>query len=130
VPARQRGEDLRQLLGGGLRGALDAGRNDEDVALEGGFELDPDEVVRVVELATALGVRRAEPLLPEESDEDVTGGHGLGDHFDEVGAEIDRVDVHEDVLGAEAGGESVVEAARVPAGIVTAVTEECPCSPR
>jgi hypothetical protein len=67
VPARQRGEDLRQLLGGGLRGALDAGRNDEDVALEGGFELDPDEVVRVVEPATALGVRRAEPLLPSRA---------------------------------------------------------------
>jgi hypothetical protein len=51
-------------------------------------------------------VGHCQPLSPDECDYDVGLSEDSFDHFDEVVARPDGVDVHEHAVGAELGGEA------------------------
>jgi len=62
-----------QLVAMRHRRAVDQHRHHADAALEGGGDLQHDEVVGIIQPATACVVRHRRPGLADQDDEDVTG---------------------------------------------------------
>src|SRR3954447_1397803 len=74
---------------------------------------------------TTTSTWQAPPAPPLDRTQAVAGAARLADRRDEVDAGR-HLDVHEHVGVAEAPGQHVVEAARVPRGVVAAVGDEDP----
>ena len=91
----------RQVRGLGYAGAFDQGGDDELIAGERFADLGFDEVVRMVELAVAVGVSGGEPVLANDRDQRVAGRDLIGDDFREVRAGHERVQISEYVLASE-----------------------------
>ena len=95
------------------RRVLEEHRDHDAIELEGGRELEPDEVTRVLEPALPLASVTVEPVVADERQHDVdrlivasmTSLNGS------PGSE--RVHVHEDELGAERGVEVRLETRRI-----------------
>ena len=67
-----------------------------------------------------------EPLLADQGEQDVARPDRVGDRLDEVVAELDGVDVLEDLIRPEPLGEAVVEPARGVRRVLPAVADEDP----
>ena len=65
------------------------------------LDLDPDEVLRVVKSAPALGVLGGCPAGADDRDQEPAGGDRLVDLLDEVDPRL-HVEVHEHLLLTEA----------------------------
>ncbi len=123
VPAQQGGERGRDVVGPRQLGALHQDRHDAHVALEGGLDLQPHEVV-LLEQARAGAVGGAQPVGSDDRQQHVARLDGVADHLGEVEPERDRVDVHEDVGVAEGLGQPVVQPAGVGSRVVASVVDE------
>ena len=108
----------------GHRRAVDEHRNDAGVARQGGLDLEADEVLRVVEPATAVVVGDGQPLVPDQREQHVAGADGGRDPLHEVVARIDRVDVLEDLVLAEPRTQAVEEPARRVGGLLASIADE------
>jgi hypothetical protein len=124
LPACQRGEAGRQLVGVRHPRPFDQDRDDADVAGQRGLDLQAHEVVGVVQASLSVLVGDREPLLTDQRQEHVAGADRGGDLLDEVVAESDRVDVFEDLVAAVAVGESVEQPASLPGGLLPPVADE------
>lgn len=124
VSPGERDEALGQLIRGRHLGLLDQSRDQPNAAIEGGFDLEADEILWIVEPPTTPPVANLHPLSPDDCNESVAGAHGVLDRLGEVHARLDRVDVHEDVFLAEALGELVVEATGVTGRLLATVVDE------
>ena len=85
-------------------------RDDRHVAIEGGFDLDADEVTSVIEAAAIVLVFARKPVMPDEGNESVTSSDPLGQDFNEIATGRDAVDVNKYALAPEARDEAVVDA--------------------
>jgi hypothetical protein len=103
---------------------LDQKRNDQEVLFESGGDLQPDEVLRVVEPSLSTGRRRSEPVLSDKSQEDPGRLHRLFDLSDEVDSGADRIDVDKDPVRSEPSAQSIVQSPRKAGGVVTPIGDE------
>jgi hypothetical protein len=81
--------------------------------LERRFDLDADEVVRIVEPSSLHAIGDAKPVSPYEGEQDITPGHSLSNCFSKVRAKGNRVNVHEDIIFAETVTKTIIETASV-----------------
>ena len=126
LPADQRLQVFGELVHRRHGGAVEQHRDDADVALQGGAGFEADEVVRVVQPAAAAGVFGVEPFVADQHDQHPARGDGTLDGVDKVGARLDPFHVHEHAVGAEVGGQAVVQPAGVAGRVVASVADENP----
>ena len=96
---RASGRATREVFRRGHDRAADQRGDDADVAHERGLDLEPHEVVLAVEPALAGAVDDRQPARPDHREQHVARPDRRLDRILELDADVDRVDVHEDVLG-------------------------------
>jgi hypothetical protein len=106
------------------RRALDEDRDHPHVAFQGRLELQPDEVVGVLEPSPAVSVGRRDPLRADHRQQHLAGADRTGDDLGEVDPQVDGGDIHEHPLGAEALGEPVVQPSGEVAALLTPIADE------
>lgn len=125
--ARQLGQARRQLIGAGHPGPFDQDGDDADITRQSSFELQPDEVVAIIQPPLPVLAGDREPPVADQCQQHVAGSDRGGDHIDEVVVQFDRgVDVLEDMASAEVPGEPVVQPGGGVAGVFAAVAHEDP----
>ena len=129
LAAHQLGQAVRQLVGTRHPGPIHQDRDDADVARQGRLDLQPHEVVAAVEATPAVFVGDGEPLWTDQRQQHVAGPDRPGDHLDEVVAQLDGVDVLEDLPAAEAVGQPVVQPAGWVGRLLPPVADEDPARP-
>jgi len=75
--------------------AVDKDWNDANVALKRRFDLDPDEIVRIVEPAQPVLVGGGNPVPSDDGNERVTSADAISQDIEPVNAKVDVVDVEE-----------------------------------
>ena len=80
----------------------------------------------VVEATAAVRIGDGQPVLADQRQQHVAGPDRAGDHLNEVVAQLDRVDVLEDLPAAVVVGEPVVEPAGLLGGLIAPVADEDP----
>ena len=124
MPLHERDELLREFLGGWHCRALDEHWDHDPIELKSGRELDPDEVVRVLEPPSASGVGHRQPVVPDEREHGVDGHDRRLDHLLKGLSWFEGVHVHEDVLVAELGAETLHQAPRLWGCVTPPVADE------
>lgn len=125
VPLGELAEVGGQLVGVGERGAVDEhGRDGDIVAPERSSDFQPDEVVGLVEPATAVGVGDGQPVRPEDRDQEVRSAQSVVDGSGERVAGPQSLDVPEHMAAAQPPRQGVVDPTGGPGGVVTAVADE------
>ena len=76
--------------------------------------------------AAAARIGGREPLLANQRQQHLARPDRRGDHLDKVVAQVDRVDVLEDLVDAVAVSQPVVQPARRVGGLLPPVTDEDP----
>ena len=126
LPTDHRRDARRQLVAARHQRAVDQDRDEQDLPLQRGLDLEPDEVVGVVQAPRSVRGGDVEPLLADQGEQDVARPDGVGDGLDEVVTELDGVDVLEDLVRPEPLGEAVVEPARRVRRVLPPVADEDP----
>src|SRR6266542_441142 len=90
------------------------------------LDLQPHEVIGVIETTPPMLVGDRQPLIADQRQQHVAGPDCSGDHLDEVVAQLDRVDVLEDLAAAEAVSEPVEQPAGRVGGLLPPVADEDP----
>jgi hypothetical protein len=114
----------RQIDCGGHRGSRDERGNYRNTATERCRDLHSNEVLRIVESATATGVRRAQPVPADHRDKRITGTHRSLETVDEVLPRSDCIDVDEHIVGAEVISQPIRQSAGVRRAVLAPVTDE------
>jgi len=111
----------RQRLWGGDVGAPDEDGNHTNVTLQGRFDLDTDEVGRVVEpaltFARATFMTTGEPAIANHRQQHPAAADGSSEELAEIDADGNAVHIDENTFAAEVGDEAVSQ----PSGRVDAV---------
>ena len=68
---------------------VDQDRDDADLTCQGGLDLQPDEIVGVIEAAPPIRVGDPQPLITDQRQQHVAISDRTGDHLDEVVAQLD-----------------------------------------
>ena len=126
LAADHRRDAGRQLVAPRHQRTLDQDRDEQDLPRERGLDLEPDEVVGVVEPTRPVRAGDVEPVLADQGEQDVARPDRVRDRLDEVVAELDGVDILEDLIRPEAFGEAVVEPACRVRRVLPAVADEDP----
>ena len=124
VAAGQRRELGRQLVLAGHRRTAHEHRDHDRLAGQGEADLEPDEVLRVVQAALAVELLGAEPAAADDDEHGIGRAHRRVQALHEVDSRLERVDVHEHLMGAELLDQPVVEPARVCRRILAAIADE------
>jgi hypothetical protein len=124
VPARERLQVRRQRVGRRHRRPLHQHGDDADAAREGAGDLDPGEVVRVLEAPAAVRTPAAQPLSPDHRDEDIAGADLPVDGLHEVDSGLEARDVHEDRALPESRPQPVEQTARVACRVLPSIADE------
>jgi hypothetical protein len=111
-------------------GPLDQDRDEADVAVQRRLDLEPHEILGIIEAPPPVLVGDREPLPADQCEEHVTASHRIGDHLDEVVARLDGVDVLEDLCSAEVPGEPFDQPAGRHGVRVVPVADEDPARSR
>jgi hypothetical protein len=69
---------LRQFVGPRDRRIADQHGNHQDLATQGGLDLDPDEVARIVEPTGSALPDHRKPSVANDGEQDITGGNPFG----------------------------------------------------
>jgi hypothetical protein len=107
-------------------GPIHQDRDDPDVARQGGLDLQAHEVIGVIETTLPMCIGDRQPLLTDQRQQHVAGPDRSGDHLHEVIAQLDGVHVLEDLVAAEAVGQSVVQPAGRVGRLLPPITHEDP----
>jgi hypothetical protein len=126
LPPRQPDQARWEFFSGWHCDPVDQHRDDPDVAFQRRLDLQPDQVVGVIELAAALSVGAVQPLVPNQRQQHVARPDGGRDRLGEVQAGLDGVDVHKHALVAEVVRQPVPDPAYHVAGVLAPVAEEDP----
>ena len=116
----------RQLLLPKRSSAIDQHRDHPHTALQRRLDLEPHEVIRVVEPTASLLIGKGYPLAPDQGHQHCAGVNCLPDDLGEVQACLDGVQVHEDAHVRETLTQLELQQARVGRGVLTPVTQEDP----
>ena len=108
LPAHQLDEDVRQLIGMRHPRAIHQDRDHADVARQGSLDLKPNEIIGVVKTTPPMLISDGQPPVTDERQQDITGADRSGDYLYKVIAQLDRVDILEDLPAAEAICQAVV----------------------
>jgi hypothetical protein len=130
LAAYQRGQAGRQLISPGHPRPVHQNWDDAYVAGQGSLDLQPHEVSGIVEAAPPMLVGDRQPLIADQRQQHIAGPDCSGDHLDEVVAQLDRVDVLEDLAAAEVVGEPVEQPAGRVGGLLPPVADEDPTRSR
>jgi hypothetical protein len=65
-----------------------------------------------------------QPVRPDDRNQDAALLHGLAQTVDEIHARFDGVDIHEDLLFAEASLQPIVETSSVAGAVITAIADK------
>jgi hypothetical protein len=112
------------LLGPRHRRAIDQNGDYSDIAVQGGLDLEADDVVRILQPPSACCIGGIEPVGADDRQQHRTGAHLLCDDFGEVDPQLDPVDIHEHPVLAEAGRQPVEEPASQATGLLPPVADE------
>ena len=124
VPARQTSKGRRQLV---RPWHLCASHQDGDytnLSRQSCPDLEADKVFGVVDPTPPLCVGHSEPLLANHHQHRIASRNGLFDHFNEIRARIDAVDIHEHLALAKLQGQPIVQSSRVRDAVFTPVTDK------
>jgi hypothetical protein len=99
-------------------------RDYRNIALQRGCDLDAHEVMRIIKAAVSIVVARVEPIWANQSDQCITLRDLLAQNPNEVRAERNSVNVHEQEIAAELLRESVVNAPGVARALVTTIADK------
>lgn len=114
VPDRQRvavgqvGQALRQVLSARHDRALCQDRDDAHVAGEGSLDLQPDDIVGIIQPPAASVIGCGQPARPDDRQHYLARIHRAEDRLGEIGAWLDRGHIDEDLVLAETTGQAVV----------------------
>src|SRR2546427_3383107 len=111
------------MVGARHLGAFHEHRHHPDTAGERRSGFEAYEIGGIVEPAPTFAVG-SEPVLADENDQDFTRDKRAFDGLDEIDAGLDPLHVHEYAIGAEVGGEPIVESAGIAGSVVTPVAYE------
>jgi hypothetical protein len=101
LPPRETLQALGQFARFGHGRAVDEDGDDANVSFERGLDLDPDEIIWIVETAPPLGISGGNPLPSNDRDQRVARAH-----------EIDVVDIEEDVFALKPLHNAIMNRAR------------------
>ena len=124
VPQCQCRERSREVVRNRHGGAGYERGDDADVAPERRLDLEPHVIVRAAQAPFATGVRCRQPARADHDEEHVARRDRRLDGVLELDADVDRVDVHEHVFGAQFVGKGIVETACLAARVLAPVTDE------
>lgn len=124
VAPRQPCERAGQIAGAWHRRTLQQHRDDARVARQRGRDLDAHEVLLVGQPPAAVGIGGAQPARADQHEQHIAGFDLLPHCLDEVGAGVDRVDVAEDLGGAEVRYQPVEQPAGVARAVFASVADE------
>ncbi len=124
VAHRQLFEIRRQLLGLRQFGIVEQHRDHRNVAGQRGGDLDPHKVVFIVEPALAVLIEDCGPVRTDHGKQDVAFRDFVAQHFDEIQAERNGVDIHEQKVAAELPLQPVAQAPGMTGTVVTAIADE------
>jgi hypothetical protein len=85
----------------GHQGIVDQHRDDPDIARQRRLYFQPDGIVWVLQPPLPVSIGDGQPLRPDQCKQHFTAGDCLLDRLGEVDAYLDRVDVHEHLLGTK-----------------------------
>ena len=107
LPTHQLGQARWQLVGTGHPGPFNQNGDDTDITCQRRLDLQPHEVVGVIQAPPPVLVGDREPPIADQGQQHVAGSDRGGDHLDEVVAQFDGVDILEDLTSAEVAGKPV-----------------------
>jgi hypothetical protein len=117
LPPRETLQALGQFACLGHGGPVDKDWNDANVALKRRFDLDPDEIVRVVDPAQTVLVGAGNPVPSNDRDERVTRADPFSQDIEPINAEVDIVDVEEDAFPLQSLHHAIVDRTRGKRGL-------------
>jgi len=119
-------ERLWKIVGASHRRAFDQDGHHEYLAAQRGLDLQPNEVVRIIEPAPAFIVARVEPIAPDHDDEHLAGVDRAGKGLDEVLAAFQIVDVAKDLSGPKVIAQPVEHSAGMACGVPAPIADKNP----
>jgi hypothetical protein len=96
-------------------------RNNRNIAGEGVLNLQPYEIIRIIESALPLMVGDTYPVITDDCYKGIALHNSGFNHASEIASERYRVDVLEDRVGTKDGCETLVNAVGDVPGIVAAI---------
>src|SRR3984957_105994 len=93
---------------------------------KGSLDFAANVIFGTVQATPSLAICHADPETANHHQDGVALIESLFEHFCEVDARLDRVDVHEHIVRTEARGEVLVEATRVGLSVLAPVADEDP----
>jgi hypothetical protein len=124
VTARKRLQIIGQFAFGWHRRAIDEDRDYWDVSSQRGRDLNPYEVVLVVQPAPAVSIGRVEPPGADNREQNLTLRQFGFDLPDEIRAGPHRIHVKEDSVARKMALEMIAEATRNAKGVLASITDE------
>ena len=124
LQANQLLQTLRQVFGLRQARAVDENWNDANAAAKRGLDLDPNEVMLVVDASPFVPVNARNPLRANHRDERIANGDAFGQKFDKIDAGRNAVYVKENILATEPSGQPIIDAPRRPARVFPPVAYE------
>ena len=117
-------EIFGQLIGFGNFSAFQHDGDHGDVALEGGRDLDPYEIVGIIEAASPIFVTHIQPLVPDNREQRAAFGNFLLQDFDEIDPEGNPVNVHKQEIATKLANQPIVDASCVARAVLAAIADE------
>jgi hypothetical protein len=124
VAAGQTGQAIRQILAGWHGRALDQDRDNPNATGQCCLNLQPDDVIGIIQPAAAAPVGRDQPGRADDRQQHPAGCHRAEDLLSEIHAELDRVHIDENLVLAETISQSVMQPTRKMAGFLSAVADK------
>jgi hypothetical protein len=117
-------EIVGQLIGSGNFSAFQHDGDHGDVALEGGRDLDPHEIVGTIKASSSIFVAHIQPLVPDNREQGAAFGNLFLQHFDEIDPEGNPVNVHKQEIAAKLASQPIVDASCVARAVLAAIADE------
>jgi hypothetical protein len=122
LPPRETLQALGQFARFGHGRAVDEDRDDVNIALERRFDLDPDEIVRIVEPAQTVLVGSRNPVFSNDRDKRVAGADPLAKDIKPINTKVDVVDIEKQVF--QSLGQAIADCARGERGLFPPIADE------
>ena len=126
VPANQGFQPVRQIFLLRHDCAVDQNRNDANIARERGFDLDANEITRIVETPSIVLVAYRKPVLANDGDESIAISDTLGQDLYEIEPGFDIVDVVKDTFAFQPVDQAVINPTDESGRILAPVADENP----
>ncbi|HEX9168755.1 MAG TPA: hypothetical protein VF886_07500, partial [Roseiarcus sp.] len=88
------------------------------------LDLDPHEIIRIVEPTQTVLVGGGNPVPSNDRDKRVTRADPFSQHIEPINAEVDVVDIKEDVLTPQPLGQAIANRARGECGLFPPIANE------